>query len=205
MFFDEPSRGVDVQAKRQIFDIIWDQAERGLAAIFVSTELEEVLEVADRILVMRQGRIVAEVDPAATTLSELYPPLHGRTVRMSVSHEPNGRGRARWSGSIKTYPMEMILVVLIVVLIFTAPGFASVGNLLNVLRTGVDARHHRLRHDRRDHLRRDRPVGGRRGGARRLHRRLDLRRADPTSWAPAARRVVGIAVAVGVGFSSASR
>jgi ribose transport system ATP-binding protein len=72
MFFDEPSRGVDVQAKRQIFDIIWDQAEQGLAAIFVSTELEEVLEVADRILVMRQGRIVAEVDPTATTLAELY-------------------------------------------------------------------------------------------------------------------------------------
>ena len=72
MFFDEPSRGVDVQAKRQIFDIIWDQAERGLAAIFVSTELEEVLEVADRILVMRQGRIVAEVDPTVTTLDELY-------------------------------------------------------------------------------------------------------------------------------------
>ena len=72
MFFDEPSRGVDVQAKRQIFDIIWDQAERGLAAIFVSTELEEVLEVADRILVMRQGRIVAEVDPTATALDELY-------------------------------------------------------------------------------------------------------------------------------------
>ncbi|MGV8984770.1 MAG: sugar ABC transporter ATP-binding protein [Cypionkella sp.] len=72
MFFDEPSRGVDVQAKRQIFDIIWGQAERGLAAIFVSTELEEVLEVADRILVMRQGRIVAEVDPATTALAELY-------------------------------------------------------------------------------------------------------------------------------------
>ncbi len=72
MFFDEPSRGVDVQAKRQIFDIIWDQAERGLAALFVSTELEEVLEVADRIVVMRQGRIVAELDPTATTLGELY-------------------------------------------------------------------------------------------------------------------------------------
>lgn len=72
MFFDEPSRGVDVQAKRQIFDIIWDQAEGGLAALFVSTELEEVLEVADRILVMRQGRIVAEVDPTTTTLADLY-------------------------------------------------------------------------------------------------------------------------------------
>jgi ribose transport system ATP-binding protein len=72
MFFDEPSRGVDVQAKRQIFDIIWQKAGEGLAAVFVSTELEEVLEVADRILVMRQGRIVAEVDPTEVTLNDLY-------------------------------------------------------------------------------------------------------------------------------------
>jgi ribose transport system ATP-binding protein len=72
MFFDEPSRGVDVQAKRQIFDIIWQKASEGLAAVFVSTELEEVLEVADRILVMRQGRIVAEVDPTEITLNDLY-------------------------------------------------------------------------------------------------------------------------------------
>jgi ribose transport system ATP-binding protein len=72
MFFDEPSRGVDVQAKRQIFDIIWQKAAEGLAAVFVSTELEEVLEVADRILVMRQGRIVAEVDPTEVTLNDLY-------------------------------------------------------------------------------------------------------------------------------------
>jgi ABC-type sugar transport system ATPase subunit len=72
MFFDEPSRGVDVQAKRQIFDIIWQKAAEGLGAVFVSTELEEVLEVADRILVIRNGRITAEVDPATTTLTDLY-------------------------------------------------------------------------------------------------------------------------------------
>ncbi|MFO1033233.1 MAG: sugar ABC transporter ATP-binding protein [Hyphomicrobiales bacterium] len=72
MFFDEPSRGVDVQAKRQIFDIIWQKAEAGLSALFVSTELEEVLEVADRVLVMQQGRVVGEVDPASTSLTELY-------------------------------------------------------------------------------------------------------------------------------------
>lgn len=72
MFFDEPSRGVDVQAKRQIFEIIWKNAAEGLASIFVSTELEEVLEVADRVLVMRQGRIVAEADPTTISLTELY-------------------------------------------------------------------------------------------------------------------------------------
>ncbi|MCJ8323352.1 MAG: sugar ABC transporter ATP-binding protein [Rhizobiales bacterium] len=72
MFFDEPSRGVDVQAKQQIFKIIWDQAEKGLSSIFVSTELEEMLEVCDRILIMREGRMIGELDPSQTTLTELY-------------------------------------------------------------------------------------------------------------------------------------
>ena len=76
MLFDEPSRGVDVHARRQIFDIIWAQAKKGLSSIFVSTELEELLEVTDRILVLRHGRIVAEVAPEHTTLAELYAPVH---------------------------------------------------------------------------------------------------------------------------------
>jgi ABC-type sugar transport system ATPase subunit len=72
LFYDEPSRGVDVNAKQQIFRIIWEQAERGVSAIFVSTELEEVLEVCDRILVMHEGNLVGELDPTRTTLTELY-------------------------------------------------------------------------------------------------------------------------------------
>ncbi len=66
MFFDEPSRGIDVQAKQQIFEIMWRQAESGLSSIFVSSELEEVLEVADRILVLYHGRVVATVLPEET-------------------------------------------------------------------------------------------------------------------------------------------
>jgi len=72
MFFDEPSRGIDVQAKQQVFDIMWRETARGLSAIFVSSELEELLEVADRILVMRHGRIVTEVMPDRVSLAELY-------------------------------------------------------------------------------------------------------------------------------------
>lgn len=72
MFFDEPSRGVDVHAKQQIFQIIWEQAAAGLSSIFVSTELEEMLEVCDRILVMKEGRLLGELDPSKTTLTELY-------------------------------------------------------------------------------------------------------------------------------------
>jgi ABC-type sugar transport system ATPase subunit len=72
MFFDEPSRGIDVQAKQQIFEIMWSQAAQGISSIFVSSEPEELLDVADRILVFRFGRIVAEVSPKDTTLAQLY-------------------------------------------------------------------------------------------------------------------------------------
>ncbi|MBB4227990.1 sugar ABC transporter ATP-binding protein [Rhizobium mongolense] len=72
IFFDEPSRGVDVQARQQIFEIIWRQAAQGLACVFVSSELEELLEVADRIIVLKGGRQVATADPVATDLTELY-------------------------------------------------------------------------------------------------------------------------------------
>jgi ABC-type sugar transport system ATPase subunit len=72
MFFDEPSRGVDMQAKQQIFEIMWKQADAGLSSVFVSSELEELLDVCDRILVMHQGRVVRSVEPADTTLTELY-------------------------------------------------------------------------------------------------------------------------------------
>lgn len=72
IFFDEPTRGIDVRAKQQIFEIIWDLSRQGLSSIFVSTELEELLEVCHRILIMRRGEIVAEVIPAEISLEKLY-------------------------------------------------------------------------------------------------------------------------------------
>jgi ribose transport system ATP-binding protein len=72
MFFDEPSRGIDVNAKQQIFQIIWDQSRKGIASIMVSSELEELLEVCHRILIMRDGRITGEVIPEQVKIDELY-------------------------------------------------------------------------------------------------------------------------------------
>lgn len=48
MIFDEPSKGIDVNAKQQIFQIIWDQSRKGVSSILVSTELEELLETCHR-------------------------------------------------------------------------------------------------------------------------------------------------------------
>jgi ABC-type sugar transport system ATPase subunit len=72
MLYDEPSRGIDVSAKQQIFEIMWAQARKGISTIFVSTELEELLEVCHRILIMSHGKIIDEVNPDNLTINELY-------------------------------------------------------------------------------------------------------------------------------------
>lgn len=60
LLLDEPTRGIDVGAKREIYDILYDLSERGVGVVVVSSDLPEVLGVADRVLVMRQGVISAE-------------------------------------------------------------------------------------------------------------------------------------------------
>jgi len=73
MFFDEPTRGIDIQAKQQIFEIMWELSRKGLSVVFVSSELEELLEVCHRILIMERGRFIDEVrEPENTSIDQLY-------------------------------------------------------------------------------------------------------------------------------------
>jgi ABC-type sugar transport system ATPase subunit len=65
---DEPTRGVDVGAKRAIYDILTELAADGLGLIVISSELEEIIGLSHRVLVMRRGRIVAEL--AGEAMSE---------------------------------------------------------------------------------------------------------------------------------------
>jgi ABC-type sugar transport system ATPase subunit len=57
---DEPTRGIDIGAKREIYSIIEELARSGLAALIASSELPELLTVADRILVLSEGRLTAQ-------------------------------------------------------------------------------------------------------------------------------------------------
>lgn len=59
---DEPTRGIDVGSKSEIYEVIEKMAEDGAAILFISSEMEEVLRVADRILVMHEGRLAGELD-----------------------------------------------------------------------------------------------------------------------------------------------
>ena len=63
-FLDEPTRGIDVGARSSIYDLIVDLAEQGVAVIVVSSDLEEVLGVSSRILVMSHGRQTGILDRA---------------------------------------------------------------------------------------------------------------------------------------------
>ena len=68
--FDEPTRGIDVGAKVEVFEVMDELARSGAAVLMVSSELPELLQVADRILVMRQGRLTGEL-PGRTTQEEI--------------------------------------------------------------------------------------------------------------------------------------
>jgi ABC-type sugar transport system ATPase subunit len=68
---DEPTRGVDVATRSQIYRTINELAEAGAAVVMVSSDLPELLGMADRILVMRRGRLVAELDARQATQEEV--------------------------------------------------------------------------------------------------------------------------------------
>jgi galactofuranose transport system ATP-binding protein len=67
LILDEPTRGIDVGAKAEIQRLINELADGGLGVLMISSELEEIVEGADRVVVMRDGRSVAEFDGEAVT------------------------------------------------------------------------------------------------------------------------------------------
>ena len=77
VIFDEPTRGVDVGAIAEIHALINRLADEGLAVVVISSYLPEVLNLSDRILVCRQGRIVEEFAPAEATEEKImYAAVH---------------------------------------------------------------------------------------------------------------------------------
>lgn len=71
LLLDEPTRGIDVGAKYEIYQLMIDLARKGKSVIFISSEMPELLGVADRILVMSNGKLAGIVDAANTNQEEL--------------------------------------------------------------------------------------------------------------------------------------
>ena len=77
LIFDEPTRGIDVGAKSEIYKLIYELADEGKSIIVISSELPEVLRLADRIIVMCEGHITGEL-PAGSTQEEVMILAHKR-------------------------------------------------------------------------------------------------------------------------------
>ncbi|MFV2106763.1 sugar ABC transporter ATP-binding protein [Micromonospora sp. LOL_015] len=89
LLLDEPTRGIDVGAKADIFTLMADQARQGVAVLFATSELGEALNAATRVVVMYRGRVVQILDPATTSKEQLMaasgeatppPPSNGATA-----------------------------------------------------------------------------------------------------------------------------
>ncbi|TFC30255.1 sugar ABC transporter ATP-binding protein [Cryobacterium sp. TMT2-18-3] len=79
LIVDEPTRGIDVGTKSEVHRLISDLANRGIAILMISSELPEVLGMADRVLVMHEGRITAELSRAEATPESI---MHAATASL---------------------------------------------------------------------------------------------------------------------------
>ena len=70
LILDQPTRGVDVGAKKEIYDLIVRLADEGMAILLISDELEEILNLSDRILIMRRGKITNSFDNREANLTK---------------------------------------------------------------------------------------------------------------------------------------
>jgi erythritol transport system ATP-binding protein len=84
LLLDEPTRGIDVGAKSEIYTLMAREARRGLAVLFATSEVGEALNAANRVIVMSKGKIVGEFDPRKSTREQL----------MVASGEAAGKGKA---------------------------------------------------------------------------------------------------------------
>ena len=72
LLLDEPTRGIDVGAKGEIFSLLFAEARKGLGVLYVTSEISEAMTASHRIVVMSKGRIVGEFDPRKCTRDEVF-------------------------------------------------------------------------------------------------------------------------------------
>jgi ribose transport system ATP-binding protein len=79
----EPTRGIDVGSKSEIYRLIDAMAQRGMGILFMSTEIPEILGTSDRVLVMHEGQITAEFSRAEATQERLVAAAAGESLTVS--------------------------------------------------------------------------------------------------------------------------
>jgi ABC-type sugar transport system ATPase subunit len=81
LLLDEPTRGIDVGAKHEVYELMNEWTSRGIAIILITSEMPELLAMSDRILVMHRGRVTAELDRDQASAEQILEAAMGKTVR----------------------------------------------------------------------------------------------------------------------------
>ena len=87
LILDEPTRGIDVSSKAEIHSLIGELAAKGMAILMISSELPEILGISDRILVMREGQLMAEFNRAEATQDRIMQAATGQFQNAGLAHE----------------------------------------------------------------------------------------------------------------------
>ena len=88
LLIDEPTRGIDVGAKAEVYRALTQQVEQGLAVVMVSSELPEILGMADRVLVIHEGRVSATLVRGQATEENIMSAALGQTQPFTTLAHP---------------------------------------------------------------------------------------------------------------------
>lgn len=136
VLLDEPTRGIDVGAKGELYTIMRGLAQRGKALLVVSSELPELIGISDRIVTLWEGRITGVVDAATATEERILTLATGggqRTEPARVRHRASARWDPRWA----VVGVYAVMLALLVAAGAMAPTFRTLANLETVLRQAV--------------------------------------------------------------------
>jgi len=142
LLLEEPTQGVDVGAKGEIQKIIRRLAAEGVSVLLISSELPELMALAHRIGIFREGRLAGEVDAASAreeeilrlALPEAESKERAAAAAAAAPRAVSGTGRAiRWLASQREASIALFVALLALVLGLTTPGFATLENLNGIL------------------------------------------------------------------------
>lgn len=125
--FDEPTRGIDVGARDEIYNIMYDLIAKGASIIMISSDLVEVLKMSDRVVVMREGRINGIVENDGMLTQE-------ETMKMELAEEENMKDkRVNISDWIIYIGMICIFVVFTIICSALGKQFLTLNNVMNII------------------------------------------------------------------------
>jgi ribose/xylose/arabinose/galactoside ABC-type transport system permease subunit len=143
IILDEPTRGIDIGAKAEVHKLISELAAEGMAVLMISSELPEVLAMSDRILVMREGKLMREFSKAEATPEKVIAAATGQIETASetraVSARSSDSGAARPGSvisrllSIREVPTVLALLLICIIATSIDHSFLSTGNLKSTL------------------------------------------------------------------------